>query len=207
MKKVLPFIFIVFITFIVYGCDFSSKGTPIGQYANNKTALLVLDMQDDFIGNNARMPVQKEEVTGLVDVVNRTIEKNKANGNIIIYIRNVFPKYDIGNLFRNGAAVEGSPGTRISDSINIESDIVFDKKAPDAFSNSAFEKFLINNQVNEIEIVGVFADQCVYYTSRSALNRKYIVNYVGNGVLSNSKNAKEKAIIDIRKLGANIINE
>lgn len=192
---------------LLAGCDFSSKGIAIGTYENSKKALLVLDMQDDFIGEKARMPVMKNETAELINVVNRAIEKNKAEGNIIVYIRNAFPKTDISNLFRNNAALEGTPGTNINDAILIESENIFDKKVPDAFSNIEFEKFLIKNQVNEIERVGVFADQCVFYTSKSALNRKYKVYYVKNGVAGNSEKAKENAVKRIEKAGAEIIAE
>jgi len=47
MKKlvVLVSLFIIFT-----GCSFETKGNIIAKYENPKTALLVLDMQDDFMG-------------------------------------------------------------------------------------------------------------------------------------------------------------
>jgi isochorismate hydrolase len=67
-------IIVTIVIITLSGCDFSSKGAPIKHYEKPRTALIVLDMQDDFIGNDAKFPIMKEQVDGIVDTVNRLIQ-------------------------------------------------------------------------------------------------------------------------------------
>ena len=98
---------------ICTGCNFSTTtGSIIPKYGNPKTALLVLDMQEDF-GENAKLPINKEQVPAITAVVNSLIDDFERNGQLIIYVKSEFPKHAIGNRIRNYAAIEGSPGTNI----------------------------------------------------------------------------------------------
>lgn len=152
------------------------------------------------------MPVAKNQVGGMIERINSISVEFINNGNSIIYIRNVFSKNDIANIFRNNAAVEGSEGIQIDSRIKQRSNIVFDKNQPDAFSNTEFEKYLLDNQINELTICGAFADQCVFWTSVAALNRGYKVNYMLNGVAAKNENDKKKASDSIHRKGAKLFN-
>lgn len=200
MKK---FAVIFALSLFVFSC--TSKGEKIEDYSNPQKALLVLDMQIDFVGENAKMPIEKNQVNRLIATINNIIDEYSRAGYKIIYIKNIFRKNDIANFFRNKAAVEGTPGIEIDPRIKIVSDIFFDKNQPDAFSNSDFEKYLIQNKINELYICGVMADQCVYYTSMAALNRNYKVNYIINAVGSTNMNKIKKAAEKLNKKGINII--
>jgi nicotinamidase-related amidase len=196
----------VFILFIIStGFGFDTKGSIIAKYENPKTALLVLDMQDDFLGENAKSPINKEQIPAITAVVNSLIDEFERNGQLIIYVKSEFPKKAIGNRIRHYAAIEGSPGTNIFEKIRISGNVIFSKKEPDAFSNPEFEKYLITNQVNQLVITGVFADQCVLYTTLGALNRKYQVKFVRNGVGDSSEKEVNKACDTVKKKGAEVI--
>lgn len=185
-------------------CNLATKGEKIGSYSAPKKALLVMDVQTDFVGGEARMPVAKDEVDGMIERINAVSADFAAAGDTVIYIRNVFPKGDIGNLFRNNAAVENSEGIKIDPRVRIVSDIVFDKSQPDAFSNRNFEKFLLDNQIDELTVSGVFADQCVYWTSAAALQRGYKVRYMIDGVAAKDRRTIEKAAAAIADRGATV---
>jgi nicotinamidase-related amidase len=196
----------VFILFIVScGFSFDTKGSAIAQYEHPKTALLVLDMQEDFLGENAKSPINKEQIPAITAVVNSLIDEFKRNGQLIVYVKSEFPKKAIGNRIRHYAAIEGSPGTEIFGKIRISGSAIFAKNAPDAFSNPEFEKYLILNQVNQLVITGVYANQCVLYTTLGALNRKYQVKFVRNGVGDSSEKEVSKACEKVKKKGAEVI--
>ncbi len=186
-------------------CNFSTKGKQIDTYAKPKRALLVLDVQKDFTAEGARMPVDRNQVVAMIENINSTISEFQKNVEPVIYIRNVFHKNDIANLFRRFAAVEGSSGIAFDDRLNVLSDQVFDKNQPDAFSNHELERYLISNQVSEITVTGVFADQCVYWTSRGALNRGYKVNYMVDAVAAKSAKDIDNAVKSIKDFGAAIV--
>jgi len=180
----------------------ASTGTPIANYPNPAKALLVLDMQRDFLGVDARMPIEESSKEPLIEALNNLTNSAANKGIIVIYVRNEFSGSDIGNLFRNNAAVKGTPGSEIDSRVVMVSDIVFDKDQPDAFSNPKLSEFLVSHQVSEIAVTGVFADQCCYYTSLAALNRKYKVDYLLDGVGAASKENVLSASRSLKERGA-----
>jgi nicotinamidase-related amidase len=187
-------------------CNLATKGEKIGTYTAPRKALLVMDVQTDFVGGEARMPVAKDQVEGMIERINVASADFAAAGDRVIYIRNVFPKGDIANLFRNNAAVENSGGIKIDPRVRLVSDVVFDKNQSDAFSNKNFEKFLLDNQIDELTLSGVFADQCVYWTSVAALQRGYKVRYMINGVAAKDRKTIEKAAASIAEKGATVFS-
>jgi nicotinamidase-related amidase len=199
MKKL---VFIVFV-FSIISCK--SNNVRINDYENPKSALLVIDMQIDYIGKNGKFTIENNQIENLIGITNIIIDEYYNNSYKVIYLRNIFRENDFRNRFRNYAAIEGSSGTEIDPRINIVSEYIFDKYTPTAFSNMDFEIFLIENQINELFLCGVMADQCVYQTAISAHNKGYIVNYFSNAVGSSSAKNIEKAIRKLGKRGVNII--
>lgn len=197
LKKI---ILLCFVPVIVVSCSTQR----IANYNNPQKALVVMDMQLDFLGENPKMPIENQ-VEDLIKTVNDIIEDFNSKGYEIIYIRSAFSKNDIANSFRNKAAIEGTTGIEIDPRINIVSENIFDKKHSSAFSNKDFENYLIKNQINELYIIGLMAEGCVYKTAISGLDRKYAVNFIENAVgvwkMKNFEPTKEK----LSKKGANII--
>jgi nicotinamidase-related amidase len=190
---------------LLTGFSFATKGSAIATYKNPRTALLVLDMQEDFLGENARLPIAKEQIPAITAVINSLIDEFEREGRPIIYMKSEFPKRALGNRIRHHAAIEGSPGTRIFGKIRISGSAIFSKKEPDAFSNHEFEQYLVANQVDELVVTGVYADQCVLYTTLAALNRRYHVKFVRNGVGSSSEKAVNRACETVKEKGAEVI--
>ena len=197
LKKI---ILLCLMSVIVVSCNTQR----IADYNNPQKALVVMDMQLDFLGENPKMPIENQ-IEDLIKNANDIIEDFHSKGYEIIYIRSVFSKYDIANFFRNKAAVEGTTGIEIDPRIHIVSENIFDKKRSSAFSNKDFDDYLINNQVNELYILGLMAEGCVYKTAISGLNREYVVHFIENAVgiwkMKNFEPIKEK----LNKKGANII--
>jgi nicotinamidase-related amidase len=183
----------------------ASTAKKIDTYEYPKKALLVIDMQIDYIAENAKYPIEKAQIGNLIVTINDIINEYNSKNIQIIYLRNIFRKNNIKNISRNYASIEGSLGIEIDPRINIYSENIFDKYTPDAFSSIDFENYLIKNQINELYLCGVMADQCVYETALSAFNRGYIVNYYSNAVGSLSVKNIEKTIVKLRKKGINII--
>lgn len=203
MRRLLPLLPLV--ALVLGGCDLSSRGQTIGTYNEPRRALLVLDVQKDFTSQGARMPVDAAQAEAMIRSINRATSSFQQRGDLVIYVRNVFRRNDMVNLFRRFAAVEGSPGIAFDDRLRVVSDLVFDKDQPDALSNRRLAEFLVASQVSEITVSGVFADQCVYWTSRGALNRGYRVNYAADAVAAGSARAVDRAVRSIRKRGAAIV--
>jgi nicotinamidase/pyrazinamidase len=195
----------LFMTVFFSGCSFETKGTAIQKYENPQTALLVLDMQEDFLGANAKMPIDRDQIPGITEVVNGLVDQFERDGQPIIYVKSEFPRLAIGNRIRHYAAIEGSPGTKIFGKIKISGSVIVSKKEPDAFSNPEFERYLASHKINRLVITGVYADQCVLYTTLGALNRQYQVVFVKNGVGSGSQGAVNRACETVKQRGGEVI--
>jgi len=199
MKKI---IFIILIL-PVFTCTLNNANTI--EYENPKKALLVIDMQIDYIGENAKFSIEKSQIENLISKINIIMNDYNNDNFQIIYLRNIFRKNDWKNKFRNYASIEGSLGIEIDPRINIVSKNIFDKYTPSAFSNIDFNNYLIQNKINEIYVCGVMADQCVYSTTLDAFNKGYKVNYIANAVGSTSVRNIERAIKKLRNKGIKII--
>jgi nicotinamidase-related amidase len=195
----------VFAVLVLSIISCKSSDIRIIDYVNPQKALLVIDMQIDYIGENGKFTIENNQIENLIEITNTIIDDYYNNNYKVIYFRNIFRKNDFRNIFNNYAAIEGTSGTEIDPRINIVSDYIFDKYSPTAFSNIEFEKLLIENQINELFLCGVMADQCVYETAISAHNKGYNVNYFSNAVGSLSVRDIEKAIKKLKKKGINII--
>ncbi len=199
----MKFLGVIFFIIPLFSC--TSSDVKIGKYENPQRALLVIDMQEDYIGEHAKLPIEQNQIENLIITVNKIIEEFHMDGYEIIYLRNIFRENDIKNIFRNYAAIEGTRGIEIDPRIKIVSENIFDKYSPSAFSNSDFENYLIQHQINELYVCGVMADQCVFETAADAFNKNYKVNYFADAVGSTSTKNIEKAEKKLSRKGINIV--
>lgn len=163
-----------------------TSGAKIEKYANPRRALLVIDIQEDSTGITAKesSPFKNESATYIM-AVNKIIEEAVKKDFVIVYIRQEFDGVRgklISRITSDGVDIKGQPGSEIDQRVSIVSNNIFHKALSDAFSNQAFESFLVNQQVNELYLTGIDAEYCVYYTAKGALNRGYRVNLVTDGV-------------------------
>ena len=81
MKK-----FVVFLMFLSIIISCSTKGSVIGNYSNPQKALVVMDMQNDALGKDAKTPIANS-ADNLIKVVNIIIDDYSSKGYKIIYIK------------------------------------------------------------------------------------------------------------------------
>jgi nicotinamidase-related amidase len=189
-------IWFIVLAFLLNSCV--SNTVKIVNYENPQKALLVIDMQIDYIGENAKYPVENNQIKNLINTTNKIINDFYQKNYTIIYLRRIFKENDFKNKFNNYAAIEGTVGAEIDPRINIVSNNIFDKYDASAFSSIDFENCLINNQIDELYLCGVMADQCVFETALDGHNKGYNVNYFVNAVGSTNVRNIEKAIKKLR---------
>lgn len=177
-----------------------TQGKEISAYANPQKALLVIDVQEDYTGLKGKQPPLFKNTEAQIATINRLIDSASKSGMKVAYIRQVFDNNFITRLFV-GRTIDGLPGTELDSRIKIINRNDFTKKISDAFSNQHLEKFLIQNQVDEVYLVGLDAAYCVYYTALGALNRGYKVSVVKDAIMTRKnmdavlKTYKEKGIL------------
>jgi nicotinamidase/pyrazinamidase len=193
-----------------------TQGKKIEHYETPQKALLVIDIQEDFTGTTARPPYPFKNSEQLIATVNRVIEEASKQKIIIVYIRQEFDGLRdtlisgmLSTLFSGkisaGTAIKGNPGTEIDKRITILSDYVFPKPRGDAFSNPKLDALLIEQQVNELYLVGLDAEYCVHVTAKGALNRGYAVNIITDAIALRAEEKWEGLLQQYREEGITLL--
>ena len=117
-------------------------------------ALLVIDMQENYLGKNAKSHYDAE---GLIQNINRRIAECQEIKEIIIYIVNRF--FYQRKAFR----------PQLADGLTAASELLFEKQHADCFSNPDLVRFLEENSVDEVEVVGIDGQFCVGMSALGAV--------------------------------------
>jgi nicotinamidase/pyrazinamidase len=163
-----------------------THGKKIEKYGNPQKALFVIDIQEDYTGKTAHPPFPYKDSEKSIATVNKIIEEASRKQIIVVYIQQEFDGFlgkTFSRVFSGGTAIKGNPGTEIDERISIVSHHIFSKPKGDAFSNPKLEAFLVEQQVNELYLVGLDAEFCVYHTAKGALNRGYNATIITDGIL------------------------
>jgi len=173
---------------------------------SDSTALLVLDLQVDFVERGGRMPIAGDQIDQVLAASNRVIKTAAARDLPIVYIGNEYTRWDIpGNWFRRNAARAGTPGAALDPRLRkIAGAPYFPKHRGDAFSNPDLERFLRSNHIGRIVLCGVYAGDCVAATARGALSRGLTVVILSDAVGAASDSARQSALANLSRTGAQI---
>ena len=173
---------------------------------SDATALLVLDLQVDFIERSGRMPIASEQVDQVLSASNRAIEAAAARHLTVVYIGNEYTRWDIpGNWFRRNAARSGTPGAELDPHLNkLAGAPYFPKRRGNAFSNPDLERLLRSRHINRIVLCGVYAADCVAATARGALGQGLAVTILSDAVGAASAAERQLALAKLARGGAQI---
>jgi nicotinamidase-related amidase len=165
-------------------------------------ALLVIDMQIDFLSPRGRLPIDQSRVDVLIRHVNSAIARCTAKGILVLHIGNEFKRFDIGNLFRGFAAIQGSVGSAIDPRVTSKGCAYFSKHCANAFSNSELGNLLSKRAIRTVLLAGVYTNGCVIATARGAIRQGYHVVILEDCVASRSDRSSRRALEAMRADGA-----
>ncbi len=172
------------------------------------TALLLIDLQIDFLSDTGRMPVGTANADRVIMTVNRLIKLFEERHWPIIFIYNQFRKADvIANFFRNYAAIEGSEGGNIDPRVISHDGFFFFAKARNsAFSNPELTGQLKKMGIGHVVICGVYAEGCVRATALDAQRTNLNTTLISDGVASNRNFKFKWALSQMQKKGIRIVS-
>jgi nicotinamidase-related amidase len=174
-------------------------------FRSNSThsAVLLIDLQVDFLRAEGRLPVAQSAVPPLLECVEAVVAEAHEVGVPVVHIVNAYPRWSIGNLFRKFAAIEDSPGAAIDERVpRSDADPVFTKARSDAFSNPELDSWIREHGIERLLVLGVYADACVRRTVEGALARGIAVTVPRDGVASRSAAAVDRGLRAITRVGA-----
>lgn len=151
-----------------------------------RTALLVIDMQNDFVKEGAILEVPK--IRRQIPKIKRLIETCRRLGIPVIYSRQVY-RVDLKvkplvlemlPLLEKEGLRDGTEGAEVCDELEPEAgDIIVRKMGFSAFYNTELESILRNingrRQVDTVIICGTVTNICCESTARDAFERDYKV--------------------------------
>jgi nicotinamidase-related amidase len=208
LKKILCWtagsgLLLVFVVFaLIFWSMRPTNGPQIEKYSTPRAALLIIDIQEDYTGPQAKKRYRDGD--RIVRVSNALLEQAQAKGAVVIYIKNVIDNQMV-SAFTGGLNASGSPGTEMdSRLIKVPGAMTFTKGRSDAFSTFELDAYLRENQVDQLLLTGLDGAYCVDATARGALNRGYRVTLFQDGVATESSKSIEKLAQGWREAGAQV---
>ena len=135
--------------------------------AKPKRALLVIDMQNDYLWD-ARRAMFSYDTPALVASVNSAIHAHQAAGDDVIYIAQMFPDL-ITNRWIIGFSIKGTEGAALFGGLDIVSDLYFEKNLPDTYSSRPFRDHMARAGYEEVVLCGLDECGCVGATAKGAV--------------------------------------
>lgn len=176
-----------------------------------KSALIVVDMQNDFLHENGRFAklakenpekeIDLEFLSSTIPNVKKLIEAFRAAGRPVVHIAHVlkpdysdaaFPWWRFPPLKERQFIVEGSWGSEIVDELKPQKgEHLVIKKGYGAFNNTRLDTILRNAGAHTCVICGVTTCVCVSTTVRGAIEHNYPTYVVGDAVAEISRELHE----------------
>jgi len=170
-------------------------------------ALLLIDLQVDFLDASGRLPVAADQVPGLLAEVSALATRARALGWPVAHVVNAFPPGSWLNVFRRHAAIAGSPGAALDPRAPAAApdEPTFYKAKGDAFTRPELAAWLRERGVTRVVLAGVFADGCVRATARGALAAGFDVVVPPGAVAARSVRARARGLAAIARAGGQVV--
>ena len=203
---IILFVLIVFINLIISGQYESivTKGQPIDNYSEHKSALLIIDIQEATTGHLSMYPFFQMNSDELIKNINRIAYSFNNHNILVIHIRSEISNPLINLL--NSSYAKGSPGAQYDKRIKTTFGLEVIKRAKDSFKNTNLDSILTSNKVSELYIVGLDAAECINATVEASQNRNYKVNLIEEAILSKSTEMKDSMVAVFKDRGVNVLH-
>ena len=169
------------------------------------SALLVVDIQNDFTGINGKYPIDQSQSDEIINNINKLINNAQQLNLTVIYIGNEYSLFDPLNIFRNFSAIAGSEGAKLDPRLIVKNKKYFTKNKGDAFSNADLIEFLNQNKISEVIVAGVYAEACILQTVKGAIKNSLRVKVLTDGIGAKSQEKRHIYLSKYKNIGAEII--
>lgn len=132
----------------------------------HKKALLVIDMQNDYLGTK-RKAMFSYDSAELTASVNRVIHRYQNDGADIIYIAHILPNIATNRWFI-GFSIKGTEGAKLYDGLDIVSDLYFEKNLSNTYTAKRFREYMKEQKYDEVALCGLDECGCVGKTALGA---------------------------------------
>lgn len=169
-----------------------------------KTALIVIDMQNDYLYEK-RKKIFSYNTEQLTSSVNELIHQYKDKGCDVIYIRHIIQNLPTNRLLF-GYSIAGTEGAELYGGLDVVSDYCFDKLVGDALSNKKLRELVRDKGYDVLHLCGLDECGCVTSTALGAAKRGIKAEILRKGTATVFPEKKvEKAHKKLNKAGIRFI--
>ncbi|MES2496088.1 MAG: cysteine hydrolase [Pseudomonadota bacterium] len=180
---------------------------PIAPRLDSRTALIIVDMQDGFLRDDAAMArlgfdlgLLREALAPCVDLVAAA----RAAGALVVFTRYVYkPDYSDGAIM-----IELNPGLKAAGALKAgeweveiapalaprDGEPIIDKSKPSAFHGTEMDAVLEKHGIERVIIAGITTNCCVESTVRDASHRDFQTWLVTDAVAESARDRHDYAI-------------
>ena len=160
---------------------------------NKRKALLIIDMLNDFVVDEAPLKVPK--IRTIIKPIIREIEKARSQRCPVIYLCDSHEENDREFEMFPPHAIKNTEGAKIIDELKPQgSDIIVRKNTYSGFFNTDLDKILKKLSIEKLVVTGCVTNICVLYTVSDAVLRGYEVEVVKDSVIGLNKRDHEFAL-------------
>lgn len=177
-----------------------------------KPALLIIDMQNDFVmpGGSLPVPGARDIIPGVVDILTlfrkahlpvfHVLRLHRASGvDVEITRREIFR--------RTPFAVEGTRGAAvIEELVPIEGEYRVKKTRMSAFFDTDLDLMLRTLGIDSLFITGIQTPNCIRTTAFDAMAYNYQVFLVRDAVTAKNREIHEANLFDMQNIGIRIVD-
>ncbi len=180
---------------------------PVFRINPKTSALLVIDMQRDFLCEGA--PLEGHKCRDIVPNVKKLIDFSRKNGIPVIWAIHVHSPHggDMGLMEgmwpktgpKGGGLVKGKAGAKIYEGLPqpLDSEVVIEKHRYSAFFQTDLELHLRRLGVDTLIITGMHTNICCQTTARDGFMRDFKIVFVSDGVASFTPELHKAGLVDI----------
>jgi nicotinamidase-related amidase len=162
----------------------------------HKSIVLVLDIQSCYTKMLADNTSDE-----FIQSVNKIIAQTSSEN--VIYVRTI-PKALLVSL--KGIKVDTLPGVEFDNRLKVVNSHHFVKKKGDAFATPEILKYLQESGAEEIFIVGLLAEKCVYHTAIGGLKSNFAITIIPRAVAGKSEKSKVNTLKKLSAKGVRILD-
>ena len=157
----------------------------------NKKILLVIDVQENLVNPDSRIHIDPTSIDFFFDNVNEAIFKFNICGNEVIYVVNEWTNL-FQNLITGNVCKKGGNGVGLDKRLMIINNKIYSKSEPNSLTNKDLLKYLKENNVSDVYIIGLLAEGCVKATAKALKSEKINVIVIENALGSKSQKIKNE---------------
>lgn len=148
--------------------------TPEISIDPRRTALIIVDMQNDFVKDEGTLQVGDAEAT--LPSIRYLLDMARQAGMCVVFTQDTHHDNDPEWRIWPAHAAEGTWGWQIVDELRpLPTETIIQKVRYDAFYGTSLDHLLRQWHVDTLVICGTVANICVHYTAASAALRWYSV--------------------------------